>query len=304
VSDGAPIYDPYASSRHEGGSAEVAASEPVRTSAMAIWSLVLGVLGFVCFPAVGGFFALTLGAVAKGEIARSHGTRTGSGLAIGGMVLGALNVLASAAALALLLSYASSPTTATPSPAPVFAPPPVSPMVPAPAPSPAPSATASAQSSREPGVIATRVGKLELVDVDRDVPSLSRELEAQRKAAAKDGKRLLVWVVVDDCMPCNGVAAALGDPSMQTALEKVRVVRVNSRDFGQDLTFLGIPVAKVPGFALLGDGNRPEDYVNGGEWDDDIPRNIAPVLGNFVRGRYTKRREQWRGPRRDDETTL
>ncbi len=40
------------------------------------------------------------------------------------------------------------------------------------------------------------------------------------------------------------------------------------------------------------------------EWDDDIPRNIAPVLGNFVRGRYTKRREQWRGPRRDDETTL
>ena len=33
-----------------------------------------------------------------------------------------------------------------------------------------------------------------------------------------------------------------------------------------------------------------------GEWDDDIPVNIAPVLGPFVRGNLTKRREPWHPP--------
>lgn len=272
---------------------------------MAIWALVLGVLGFTCIPAVGGLLALTLGIVAKGDISRSDGARTGSGLALGGAVLGALNLVASILGLAFLLSWAGSPSpTATPAPPPpVVAPAPVPTFLPTPSPSPAPTAS-GAPSSRQGGVITTRIGKVELVDMDRDVPSLSRELEAQRKTAAHDGKKVLLWVVVDDCQPCNGVAASLPDAKMQTALDQVRLVRVNARDFGQELTFLGIPVAKVPGFAILGDSNRPVDYVNGGEWDEDIPRNIAPVLGNFVRGRYDKRRDPWRGVQRDDETTL
>lgn len=271
---------------------------------MAIGSLVLGVLGFTCFPAVGGLLALTLGVAAKGEIARSEGSKTGSGLAITGAILGALNLVGSIFGLAALLYLAGSSSGSSSAPvAPVVAPPPVPTLAPAPTRTPAP-AGASASSSRQGGVIRTRIGKVDLVDVDADVPSLKGELESQRKEAARDGKKVLLWVVVDDCLPCNGVAASLPDAKMQTALEQVRVVRVNAREFGQELTFLGIPVAKVPGFAILGDANRPVDYVNGGEWDEDIPRNIAPVLGNFVRGRYDKRREPWRGVTREDETSL
>ena len=33
--------------------------------------------------------------------------------------------------------------------------------------------------------------------------------------------------------------------------------------------------------------------IHGGEWDDDIPPNIAPVLGAFVRGKYGTRRYPW-----------
>jgi hypothetical protein len=272
---------------------------------MAIWALVLGVLGFTCIPAIGGLFALTLGIVAKGEIAKSEGTITGSGLAIGGAVLGALNVVVSVLGLAAVLSWAGSPSATGPTPlvAPVVAPAPAPTFLAPPSPTVAPKGAGPA-SSRQGGVIATKVGKVDLIDLDRDLPSLSRELEAQRKAAATDGKKVLLWVVVDDCLPCNGVAASLHDLQMQTALERVRLVRVNAGDFGQDLTFLGIPVAKVPGFVILGDANRPLDYVNGGEWDEDIARNIAPVLGNFVLGRYEKRRDRWRGPRREDETAL
>ena len=41
----------------------------------------------------------------------------------------------------------------------------------------------------------------------------------------------------------------------------------------------------------------PQDAIDGGEWDADVPENIAPVLGAFVRGTYKTRREPWKPPR-------
>jgi hypothetical protein len=84
----------------------------------------------------------------------------------------------------------------------------------------------------------------------------------------------------------------------------VRIVRVDQNEFAVELRHLSIPTDKIPGFSLLGDDNRPLDYVHGGEWDEDVPRNIAPVLEKFVHGTYADRREPWRGGHREDETAL
>ena len=46
------------------------------------------------------------------------------------------------------------------------------------------------------------------------------------------------------------------------------------------------------------------DGINGGEWDDDIAINIAPVLGPFVRGTYAKRRSPWKKLPRPGGTVL
>ena len=54
-----------------------------------------------------------------------------------------------------------------------------------------------------------------------------------------------------------------------------------------------MPIKAIPGFFLLSPDLSPKDAINGGEWDDDIPPNIAPVLGAFMRGKYAKRREGW-----------
>ncbi len=282
--------------------------EPPRTSGNAITALVFALLGFVCLPAVGGLLALTFGIVAKGEIARSEGTRTGSAMSVISIVLGALNVVVSVVGLALLIGLVDSPS-ATSSPPPYAPSPRYAPTVlpTSPGPSPplvSPGGPKSGSSSQDTSVVVTRIGGINLVDIGTGVRSLSAELDNQKKLAQKDGKKLLLWVVVDGCQPCNGVAASLSDQKMQTALGSVRLARVNTRDFLADLQYLGIPVEKVPGFVLLGPTNRPVDYVNGGEWDEDVPRNIAPVLGNFVRGSYSKRRDPWRGAHRDDETTL
>lgn len=294
MSDDGPRFDPFATT-------------PPRTNPSAIWSVVLSILGFACLVGLGGLLGVALGLMARSEIDRSEGRMTGKGLANTGIALGALNVVACIAGLAALVTYIARPAAPTTRYAPpAYAPPAAT----APAPA-APTATAAGAgklaagaASRDDGVVVTHVGSLVLVDIGPAVPSLRNALDTERAAANKDSKKLLLWVVTEGCKPCNGVAASLPDKEMQAALGGVRLVRLDARDFVLELERLHVPIAKYPGFALLGADDRPVDYVHGGEWDADIPANIAPVLGKFIRGTYTTRRDPWRGGRRDDETPL
>ncbi|MEB2312907.1 MAG: DUF4190 domain-containing protein [Sorangiineae bacterium] len=285
-----PLLDPYA-------------AEAPRTNRAAVWSLALASLGFVCLVGVGGLLGVALGVLARGEISRSNGRQTGRGLANGGIALGLVNVAACVAGLAALIAYAARPKPPPPtyaSPAPLLAPPAATPSARARA---APAAGAGA-ASRDDGVVVSQVGALTLVDLGPDVRSLRAALDEQRSLAQKAGEKLLLWLVVERCRPCNGVAVSLPDPALQRALAGVRLVRLNARDFALELGRLRMPLDRYPGFALLDADDRPIDYIDGGEWDEDIAPNIAPVLGKFVGGTYTKRREPWNGGSRDDETPL
>jgi hypothetical protein len=67
---------------------------PQKTSPLAIVSLVLGIVGFICCT----FFVLSIGAVVTGIIARKQiaeapGTYKGSGMATAGLVLGVLGII-------------------------------------------------------------------------------------------------------------------------------------------------------------------------------------------------------------------
>lgn len=298
-----PILDPYADQR-----AAASRRGDRKTSSLAILSLTSSLTSFICFPALGGLLGVVLGVAAKSEIARDD--RAGSGLATGGIALGGLNLVLSTAGLAALLmwlptgfsSRPSPPTVATVVPAPAPLAPPTVPFAP-------PSATTKSApprggSSKDPGVTVTAVGKIDLVDLTRDAGPLTELLDTQRKEAKRKQQKLVLWLVAPGCKPCNGVAASLSDTRMQAALGATRLVRADVREFVGELSYLGLPTSAIPGFALLTDGNRPADYVHGGEWDEDVAENIAPVLSKFVRGSYDKRRHPWQGARRDDETTL
>jgi hypothetical protein len=149
-----------------------------------------------------------------------------------------------------------------------------------------------------------RIGNVLLVDVGPDVVSLDDELDGQQKAAAHAGERLLLWLVVEDCKPCAAIEKALEDPEMQSALDGARVVRLDAADFVSELSRLGVPMDAFPSFVILGDDGRAADYLHGGEWDEDVPHNIAPVLKSFADGTYTARRVPWRGGPHDDETAI
>ena len=67
-------------------------TEVRQTSTYAIISLVAGILGWTLLPVLGSLGAIIFGHMARAEIRRSAGTIGGDGLAIGGLVLGWLNV--------------------------------------------------------------------------------------------------------------------------------------------------------------------------------------------------------------------
>lgn len=81
---------------------------PARTSPLAIWSLVLSLLGFVLL-CIGPFFAIPgviCGHLAHSRIKRSGGTLEGHGLALGGLITGYVVIALSVVAIPMMAAIA------------------------------------------------------------------------------------------------------------------------------------------------------------------------------------------------------
>jgi hypothetical protein len=277
-----------------------------RLNATALLSLLAGIFGTLCFFwGIGGIGAVILGIIGHGEIKRSEGRQYGEGFAVAGIVLGVLHLVAIVVGFAAVFAYSartSSHAGMPPPTPPLLAPPKLPPgsgVAPAPTPAEQPGAV-----TRESAARSTRFGGITLVDPGSDPTTLQALLQSELAQANASNQKLVLWVSTPDCAPCTGVSVALASARLQASLDGVRLLRLDARDYQVELSRRGIPVDVLPGFALLGGRGEPVDYVNGGEWDADIPENIAPVLGSFVKGTYRKRRNPWRGPARSGETAL
>ncbi|HEU5075545.1 MAG TPA: DUF4190 domain-containing protein [Polyangiaceae bacterium] len=277
-------------------------SERTASARVALAGFVCGVLGFVCAPGAGGIVALVLGWIAHQEFRAMPGAR-GHRWALAALGLGSANVVFLAVALSVGLpalqgapqrsavaesALAVDRDTFAERSAAVGA----------------RSSPALQRSQQRAALRSSKIGRIELVDVGSNIDSLARELSRQMLVARRDGCQLLVWVSAPDCAPCNGVASALSHRELQRALERTRIVRVNRDEFAAELDAIGIPFQGIPGFALLDGEIRPVDYLDGGEWDEDVPHNIAPVLAGFMRGSYNARRRPWRGATQRKITAL
>jgi len=82
------------------------AAAPKQTSALAIVSLVAGLLGWTLLPWLGSLAAVITGHMARAEIRRSPDTLEGDGLAVAGLVLGwAMIIISVLAILAVVLFF-------------------------------------------------------------------------------------------------------------------------------------------------------------------------------------------------------
>lgn len=281
-----PLDDPYLS-------APVVAP-PAKLSKLAVTALVAPlVLG-----PVGALAGIVFGWSARRAIEASRGQRRGYALATAGMALGVVGAMMWGALLTLLvwtLRYRTD-MVALRSDEPSGRNEPRHLRTPTPSAAPEPAAPdLSASGFLIPKTTTTRrEGAITLVDVGASATSLKEVLAKERALAANAGETMLVMTTGGTCEPCQGFDRSLRDPLIQTALARTRLVRVDVRSFQDDLSALKIPSERIPGFYLLALELTPRDGIDGGEWDDDIARNIAPVLGAFVRGKYTARRETWK----------
>jgi hypothetical protein len=82
------------------------ASASPRTSPLAIWSLVLGILGLTCFSLFSSIPAVICGHIAHGRIKRSDGMLTGDGMALAGLITGYLGIALAILVIPLMLAVA------------------------------------------------------------------------------------------------------------------------------------------------------------------------------------------------------
>jgi hypothetical protein len=162
---------------------------------------------------------------------------------------------------------------------------------------PRPTASTSPGGDVPKDTVTNEIGKITVVDLGIGEASLKAAVVRELTTAKAAGEDVLVMTCVKAPGPCLDVEKSLSDPLLQTALEKIRVVRINIEVFRDDIAKLGLQVDPYPVYALFTADGTPRDAIDGGEWEADIPENIAPVLGPFVKGDLKKRKKQFKpGP--------
>lgn len=140
-----------------------------------------------------------------------------------------------------------------------------------------------------PGAKIRSYDDLVLVDLSPDDGPLREQLLGW--AGNSVGRTFMVETTATWCRPCIGFAKYASDPQMTKALAGVTLARIDIDQFAEAaLTSAGLSASSVPWFVMFDDKLEIKDAITSGEWEDDVPANMAPVLGAFARGTFTNRK--------------
>lgn len=226
---------------------------PPVTASRAVAAVGLGLASFV-LGAIAGVPAIIVGALARKDIDRSSGRLVGSSMAAFGIVSG---LFGTGLSLVLGLSVLGAAL--------------------------GDGAPADSDDEHTAIVAQARIGDVDVVDLDRTKP-LQGQLAEVAKAERAKGRVVVLQTCVRTSRGCAEVEAALPDRRMQHALANVTLVRVDVEVFRRELAAMHVDVQSVPWFYKLDAAGRATDAISAGEWDDNVPENMAPVLERFVRG--------------------
>jgi hypothetical protein len=136
------------------------------------------------------------------------------------------------------------------------------------------------------------IGAIRVTNIDPDAKQTFHQQLAEEVTRAASAHQT---VVVVTCARWDTVSKeiqrSLADPRMQAALANVDLVRVDVDDFGDDLKSAGMLENTLPWFYKVDGALRPIDAISAGEWDDNVPENMAPVLRSFLAGTLRVRRD-------------
>ncbi len=270
MAPGAPRPNPlpYAPPPHLGaGFGGAPYGPPKATDGKAIASIALGAASVVtCTGALAGVPAIILGAIALREINRPESQVEGRGLAIGGIVIGAISTFVTLAWFGMIL-FAIPKTFGGLTP----------PIIPT--------------AYTAPNVEQEYVGTVEVHRAQG--PNLTTILVDESTTAHALGRVLVVQTTGIASCPraCLEVRRALNGAAMQTLFtSQAMLLEVSLERYQSELEKLGIPTYAAPMFFLVNTDGTVQDLISADEWDENTASNMAPVLEAFADGLLTKRR--------------
>jgi hypothetical protein len=256
---------------------------PQRSDTKAVISLVLGIVSIVCCTGIlTGVPAIILGALARRDIARSQGTVGGEGMAIGGIVTGGIAVVGTILYFIFYVGVFGALAATKP------ATPPPMPYVPPPAYTPyATGTTTTTATGTSLPPVPPVAGTIAVHDAHRSShTSLHSAIALELGEAKDDGAKLLVVAVSPTCAACDELFGELNTPEMQKSLANVNILRVDVIEWKAELAGLGMDNKGAPWFYRFDDSLKLLGAISADEWGDNTADNIAPVLGQFMKGTY------------------
>ena len=124
-----------------------------------------------------------------------------------------------------------------------------------------------------------------LTKLEKTAGELGDQLHMFAATAKLENRKPFVQFTAAWCGPCRELQASMNDPLMIEAFAKTFIIQINADDFtDKQLATAGFKIDGIPAFYELDEEGKPTGRsVDGGAWDDNIPRNMAPVLQKFFR---------------------
>ncbi len=246
-----------------------------------------------CFGAFTGIPAIIVGMNARREIKQSGGAIGGDGLALGGIVTGAMAVFSTALSVVVFVGMMVLGSVDAFQHHPRYTP----------APTPAvrqvaksgvdPQDAEMAEAEPTAAVRATEVhefGSLRVVELHGVRGTLGTQLGEEVARARGASKRVLAMTSAEECEACDEIFATFKESAVQRALAGVTVVVIDDDEWGSELEGLRMSEPYGPWFYLFEGGTTPVDAISADEWDANLPGNVAPVLEKFVKKNLKTRR--------------
>ena len=85
------------------------------------------------------------------------------------------------------------------------------------------------------------------------------------------------------CGPCKQFKKSLTDPLMIDALKDVTLIMIDADiDAKNEKKTKKYQVSAYPNYVIIDSTGKLLKQIDGGAWDENIPKNMAPVLKDFL----------------------
>jgi hypothetical protein len=214
---------------------------PVPTPA--VLSLVFGILSLLCAGFLSGIPAVVLGIVARRRIAASNGALAGQGLAIGGLVTGAIGSVLTLALTALIVLGVVVDERR-----------------------PAVESVSSEQ-------VTVRKLRFDQVELHPSGDPLVSQLQHQATLAKEVGERPFVLLHAQWCMPCKQLEREI-ERSDGVRLAGLRLIKLDVDEFEEELGGVGLSSGAIPAVCKLGPDGHAQGRPHVGDGLDELVRFV------------------------------